>query len=386
MQYVEFGNLGFKVSRYGLGCMRLPLELQADGTTSGDKIDEAKAIEMIRYAIDHGVNYVDTAHGYHGGNSKYVLGKALTEGYREKVKVATKLPPWNVKSYEDFEPLLQEHLEALQTDYIDFYLLHALNKDSWTKLKELGVLEFLDKCKEQGKILYPAFSFHGDLETFKEIIDAYDWAMCQIQLNILDTEIQAGLEGLRYAADKGIAVVIMEPLKGGRLAQNIPDDILALWDQSETKRSPQSWAFHWLANMPEVTVVLSGASSLEQLKDSLEIFETVGIGALTSEEVQLVSDVKALYESKIKVGCTGCNYCVPCPLKVEIPRIFTVYNQASMYGELESNQVHYNELVQKANGADQCVACGKCMKVCPQSIHIIDKLQEAHEYLVAETN
>lgn len=380
MQYIEFGKLGFKVSRYGLGCMRLPLAIQADGSVVDHQIDEVKAIEMIRHAIDQGVNYVDTANGYHGGNSKYVLGKALTEGYREKVKVATKLPPWDVQTADDFERLLDNHLEALQTDCIDFYLLHAMNKELWVKLRDLGVLDFLDESIKKGKIKYPAFSFHGELEDFKEIIDAYDWAMCQIQLNILDTDIQAGLEGLRYAAAKGIAVVIMEPLKGGRLVQNIPQDILEVWDTAKHKRSPQAWAFHWLANMPEVTVILSGASTLEQLKDSLEIFEDATVGCLNKDEEALVDQVKKLYESKIKVGCTGCNYCVPCPVKVEIPHIFSLYNQASMYDELAVNQKRYEKLVSGEKSANQCISCGKCMKVCPQSINIIKKLQEAHSY------
>ena len=273
MYYREFGNLGFKISTFGIGCMRLPLLLQPDGSTDPSKIDEDEAIKMIRYGIDNGVNYIDTAYGYHGGNSEIVTGKALKDGYREKVKLATKLPVWLANSYEDFGKLLDEQLAKLQVDYIDFYLLHALNKNSWEKVKDMGVLEFLDKAVEAGKIKHPGFSFHDELPVFKSIIDSYDWKMCQIQLNFLDENYQAGVEGLRYAGSKNIPVVIMEALRGGRLARNIPEDILKVWNSYHIKRSPVEWAFRWLYNFPEVTVILSGVSTMEQLKENIEIFK-----------------------------------------------------------------------------------------------------------------
>lgn len=380
MEYIPFGKLGFEVSRFGLGCMRLPLKVQPDGTTIASEIDEEKAIEMIRYAVDHGVNYFDTANGYHGGNSKKVLGKALRGGYRQKVKVATKLPPDAVKDASDFEKLLQANLEALQTDCIDFYLVHGLDKDSWKRMKDLGILGFLDDCVEKGKIRYPSFSFHGDLETFKEIIDSYHWSMCQIQFNILDVKIQAGLEGLRYAASKGIPVVVMEPLKGGKLSNDVPEDILAKWDESPIKRSPQSWAFHWLSNMPEVTVVLSGSSTLEQVKDSLDIFKTTGIGIMSEKELILVDEVRKMYQSKIKVGCTACNYCMPCPSGVDIPKIFKLYNDAFIYDSMEGNRKSYENLIAKSNDASKCTGCGNCESICPQALSIIKGLKEIHEY------
>lgn len=382
MEYTQFGNLGFKTSRFGLGCMRLPLKAQPDGTTNPSQIDEEKAIELIRYAIDNGVTYVDTAHGYHGGNSKVVLGKALRDGYREKVTVASKIPEGEIKSYSDFERVLNIHLEALQTDHLDFCLLHGLNKRSWKKFKELGALDFLDECVAKGKIRFPSFSFHDDLETFKEIIDSYHWSMCQIQLNILDVNIQAGIEGLKYAASKGIPVVIMEPLKGGKLANNIPKDILAKWDESPIKRSPQSWAFHWLTNLPQVTTILSGSSTLEQLKDSLEIFKTTGINIMSPEELKLVDEVRDMYNSKIKIGCTGCNYCMPCPRGVSIPNIFRMYNDAFMYDTFENSKKAYSNLVSKGNDAGQCAACGKCERICPQAISIIDELSKIHEFFI----
>ncbi|NLN42350.1 MAG: aldo/keto reductase [Clostridiales bacterium] len=383
MEYRKFGDLGFDISIFGVGCMRLPLEVQPDGTTDPTKIDEQEAIKMIRYAIDNGVNYLDTAYPYHGGNSELLLAKALKDGYREKVKIATKLPVWLAETYEDFEKLLDEQLAKLEVDYIDFYLLHALSKDRWDKIKKLGVLDFLDKAVASGKIKYPGFSFHDELPVFKEIIDSYDWKMCQIQLNILDQDYQAGVEGMRYAGSKGIPVVIMEPLRGGRLAHNVPEDVKALWDQAEIKRSPVEWAFRWLYNFPEVTVILSGVSTMEQLKDNIEIFSKAAPNSMDEKELELVRQVKELYDSKIKVGCTGCNYCVPCPSGVEIPRVFSLYNDYSIFGGAEEFKKRYKELMDEGKDASNCVECGQCESECPQHISIIDKLKEAHQVLTS---
>jgi len=381
LYYREFGNLGFKISTFGIGCMRLPLLLQPDGSTDPSKIDEDEAIKMIRYGIDNGVNYIDTAYGYHGGNSEIVTGKALKDGYREKVKLATKLPVWLANSYEDFGKLLDEQLAKLQVDYIDFYLLHALNKNSWEKVKDMGVLEFLDKAVEAGKIKHPGFSFHDELPVFKSIIDSYDWKMCQIQLNFLDENYQAGVEGLRYAGSKNIPVVIMEPLRGGRLARNIPEDILKVWDSYHIKRSPVEWAFRWLYNFPEVTVILSGVSTMEQLKENIEIFKNAAPNSMTEEELELVAQVKAIYESRTKVDCTACNYCMPCPSGVDIPRIFSLYNTASMFNEYAEQSKHYERLIEENKDASNCVECSQCEGACPQNIAIIDMLKEAHEAL-----
>lgn len=381
MYYREFGNLGFKISTFGIGCMRLPLLLQPDGSTDPSKIDEVEAIKMIRYGIDNGVNYIDTAYGYHGGNSEIVTGKALKDGYREKVKLATKLPVWLANSYEDFGKLLDEQLAKLQVDYIDFYLLHALNKNSWEKVKDMGVLEFLDKAVEAGKIKHPGFSFHDELPVFKSIIDSYDWKMCQIQLNFLDENYQAGVEGLRYAGSKNIPVVIMEPLRGGRLARNIPEDILKVWNSYHIKRSPVEWAFRWLYNFPEVTVILSGVSTMEQLKENIEIFKNAAPNSMTEEELELVAQVKAIYESRTKVDCTACNYCMPCPSGVDIPRIFSLYNTASMFNEYAEQSKHYERLIEENKDASNCVECSQCEGACPQNIAIIDMLKEAHEAL-----
>jgi predicted aldo/keto reductase-like oxidoreductase len=381
MQYRKFGKLGFEVSSFGMGCMRLPLKKQSDGSQKYSDIDEKEAIGMIRYAIDNGVNYIDTAYGYHGGNSELIVGKALKDGYREKVNLATKLPVWMAKKYRDFEKYLDEQLSKLQTDTIDFYLLHSLNKNSWDRIKNLKILDFLDEAKDKGKIKYAGFSFHDELPVFKEIIDSYAWDMCQIQLNILDQEYQAGVEGLKYAGQKGIPVVIMEPLKGGRLAQNIPQDIMELWDQVKHKGNHIEWAFRWLYNFPEVTVVLSGVSTMEQLKENIRIFGKAQSNTLTQKDLDLIQQVRELYESKIKVQCTSCNYCVPCPSNVSIPKIFSLYNQASMFNEQEQSSKEYRKLVDDKSHALQCVECGTCEGKCPQSLPIIEKLKDAHNYL-----
>jgi predicted aldo/keto reductase-like oxidoreductase len=381
MQYRKFGNLGFDISTLGFGCMRLPLEKLPDGTTDYSKIDEAEAIKMIRYAIDKGVNYFDTAYPYHGGASEIIVGKALKDGYREKVKLATKLPIWKAKKYEDFEDILDEQLSKLETDCIDFYLMHGLNKNSWNKVKSLNGLKFLDEAVKKGKIKYPSFSFHDELDVFKNIVDGYDWKMCQIQLNILDENYQAGVEGLKYAGKKGIPVVIMEPLKGGRLAKTVPDDIRAVWDKAATKRQPHDWAFRWVCNFPEVTVVLSGMSTMEQITDNINIFETALPNSMTEEELGLVREVQELYRSKTKVGCTACNYCMPCPSGVKIPDIFSVFNELAMYGDYDECGRRYANMISEEHDASKCVECGQCEEACPQNIEIIEKLKEADEAL-----
>jgi predicted aldo/keto reductase-like oxidoreductase len=380
MQYRKFKNLGIECSVFGMGTMRLPLNTKPDGTKSHDDIDETEAIKMIHHAIDHGVNYIDTAYGYHGGNSERIVGKALKDGYREKVKLATKLPVWHVKSYEDFDRLLNEQLEKLQTDYIDFYLLHALHKESWEKVRDMGVLGFLDKAVEDGRIRYPGFSFHDELPVFKDIIDSYKWEMCQIQLNILDEDYQAGVEGLKYAGSKGIPVVIMEPLRGGKLA-SASKEIIDIWNTAETKRSPVEWAFRWLYNFPEVAVILSGVSTMEQLEDNLRIFANAKPDVMSDQELELFKKVKEAYERRIKVGCTGCEYCLPCPNGVSIPRIFSLYNEASMFDDVQAYRNSYSGLIADEKDASQCIECGNCEAACPQNLEIIEQLKEAHDFL-----
>ena len=376
MQYIPFGSLGFNVSRFGIGAMRLP--------TKSKKIDEEQAIEMIRYGIDHGVNYIDTAWPYHSQQSEPLVGKALEDGYRERVRLATKSPVWLCQKYEDYEKFLDEQLTKLDTDCIDFYLLHALDRDRWKEHKEMGCLKFLDEMVAKGKIRYPAFSFHDDYATFINIIDSYDWKMAQIQLNLLDEDNQATVKGLRYAGQKGIPVVVMEPLKGGKLALDSNPAIRSIYDRYPEKRSSVAWAFRWLYRFPEVTVVISGVSNLDQLKENLEIFDRVDTSPLSDEEQRIYHQVQEYYRRRIRVDCTACRYCVPCPQGVAIPDIFGQYNDSYMHGDFGWPVGIYKSMIKNGNGADACIECGDCKSHCPQHIEIIEKLKEAHEWLTRE--
>lgn len=376
MNYRNFGDLGFKSSAFGLGCMRFPLLKNDDGTDSKE-IDQQKTTEMIRYAIDNGVTYIDTAYPYHYGESENVVGRALKDGYREKVILVTKCPVWATDKYEDFETILDEQLKKLQVEYVDFYLLHALNRKTWEKINKINVFDFIKEAKEKGKIKHVGFSFHDELPLFKEIIDAYDFEMCQIQLNLLDEYYQAGLEGMRYAAAKGVPVVIMEPLKGGVLANNVPEDIKKIYNDYNSEITPVEWAFKFLYNFKEVVTILSGCSTLEQVKDNIRIFSKSEVDKLNEKDLELINTVKTKYKEKIKVGCTGCNYCMPCPSNVNIPEIFATYNYSSLF-DFEVNKNYYNDQIVKDNkDSSKCVECGKCESACPQGIHIIDKLKEA---------
>jgi len=375
MQYRKFGRLDWQGSALGFGCMRLPV-------INGDynKIDEPEAIRMIRYAIDQGVTYVDTAYGYHGHNSELVVGKALLDGYRRKVHLATKLPVWLVNEAADFDRLLNEQLQKLQTDHLDFYLLHALHADSWHKVRDMGVLDWAQKVQASGRIRYLGFSFHDKLPVFKEIIDAYDrWDFCQIQYNYMDIEEQAGTEGLRYAAARGLGVVIMEPLLGGRLV-NPPAEIQALWDAAPTKRSAADWALQWLWNQPEVSVVLSGMSTMEQVEQNLASAERSGVGTLSAEELALFEQVRARYKELCPIPCTHCEYCQPCPNGLPIPRLFALYNQGRMYNNVAEVRQEYRDLKAEEK-ADACAKCRECEAKCPQHIAIADWMENVHAVL-----
>jgi len=376
MQYRSFGRLDWKPSALGFGAMRLPVLDNDSG-----KIDEALATKMIRSAIDAGVNYVDTAWPYHKGQSELFIGRCLQDGYRDKVKVATKLPSWLVKEPADFDTFLNAQLERLQTDTIDFYLLHALNKTNWPNLRDLGVIEWAEKAIASGRIRYLGFSFHDDLSVFKEIVDAYDWTFCQIMYNYMDTEFQAGREGLHYAANKGMAVIVMEPLRGGSLTRQAPASVADLWASAPTQRSQADWALQWVWNQPEVSLLLSGMSEMAHVEESLVSAANSGVGILTSDELDLVDQVSTTYRSLSPIPCTDCKYCMPCPSGVHIPRIFSTYNAYKMYGDEAGAKRSYNEFTKPENRADQCVECGKCEEACPQQIEIIDWLKKAHAYL-----
>ncbi|SJZ30563.1 aldo/keto reductase [Selenihalanaerobacter shriftii] len=374
MKYRNFKGLDWEVSALGFGTMRLP---QGD---EGD-IDEEKAIEMIRYGIDQGINYVDTAWPYHGGESENLVGKALQDGYREKVKVATKLPSWMIKSKADLDEYLDKQLEKLNVDKIDFYLLHTLNRKFWDNYKQLDVdiFEWLEKVRDEGKIDYIGFSFHDDYELFEEIIDAYDWDFCQIQYNYIDTEFQAGKKGLKYADSKDIPVIVMEPLRGGSLAGEMPEDIQSIFDQAETKRTSADWALQWLWNQPEVTMVLSGMSELSHVKENIESANKSEINKLTEEEIELVKKLAKKYKELSPVSCTGCGYCIPCPTKVSIPRIFSLYNEAHAFDLFEEKRKEYKR-IKDDQRASACVSCTKCEELCPQGIPISEALVDVDEY------
>ncbi len=380
MQYRSFGRLDWKPSALGFGAMRLP-------TIDNDpaKIDEAEATRMVRHAIDHGVNYVDTAYPYHRENSERFLGRALQDGYREQIKLATKMPCWLTKEPGDFDRYLDEQLEKLQTDRIDFYLLHGLNEKRWGELSALDVLGWAEGAIASGRIRALGFSFHDKLEAFKTIIDASDlWLFCQIQYNFMDTDYQAGTEGLHYAADRGLAVVVMEPIRGGRLTKSVPPSVQELWDAAPVQRAPAEHALQWVWNQPEVSVVLSGMSTFEQVEQNLASAARSGVGSLTEEELAVYTRVRKAYEALCPIPCTDCKYCLPCPSGVNIPGVFDIYNDSIMYENPERGRMVYNHFMSEDERASLCIECGECLEKCPQQIEIPDWLKTAHGLLCAE--
>jgi predicted aldo/keto reductase-like oxidoreductase len=380
MLYRQLGRTGEEVSILGFGCMRLPI---LDGRR--DHIDVPLATKMLHHAIESGVNYVDTAFPYHGtsfqtpGASETFVGEALAGDYRDRVMLATKLPPWVVKSRGDMDTILAGQLERLQTDHIDCYLLHGLNPSTWKKIRDLGALEFLDSALADGRIRYAGFSFHDEVPVFKEIVDAYDWSFCQIQYNYMDEQYQAGLEGLRYAASRGLGVVVMEPLKGGRLAGRTPAEIQALWDSATVKRSPADWALRFVWNDPGVSTVLSGMGNVEQVVANIAAAEEALPDSLTTEELDLVDRVRQAYLARTVVGCTGCEYCLPCPSGINIPLILTHLNNASLFDDPtgEKGSYHVGLEMGAMKRATECTRCGQCEEACPQNVPVADKLEEA---------
>ena len=375
MKYRTFGKLGIQGSAFGLGCMRF------NGQASGDSvIDEQKAISLIRRAIDGGVTYLDTAYVYLNKTSEIVLGKALQDGYRDRVTIATKMPIEAVHDRASMEALLEEELKKLQTDHIDFYLMHGINREKWEKFKSIGAREFFNDMKAAGKIRFKCFSFHSSYEDFEYIINDWDWDMVQIQYNFMDINNQAGTKGLELAGSKGIPVVIMEGLLGGKLA-NAPDNVQALYDAFPVKRTPVEWAFRWLCNHPEVAVVLSGCNEAEQIDENLRIFDSVEPGIMTKEELELIAKVREAYISRTKIGCTGCRYCMPCPNGVDIPGVFAAWNKASLYNADPGSDWDFRMLREHNPGADNCIGCGACEAACPQHLSIIDGLKTAWKEL-----
>ncbi|AKB31038.1 Aldo/keto reductase [Methanosarcina siciliae HI350] len=380
MLYRKMPKNGDELSILGFGCMRLPVK--EDGS-----IDEERATRQVRYAIDQGVNYVDTAWPYHMEESEPFLGRALADGYREKVKLATKLPSWLIERREDMDKFLNAQLEKLKTDHIDYYLIHALVGDLWDNLEKLGVADFLDKAKADGRIRNAGFSFHGSGEDFNRVVDAYDWDFCQIQYNFLDEKNQAGTTGLKYAASKGLGVIIMEPLRGGNLTKTMPQAVKDIWEEAPIKRSPAEWALRWVWNHPEVTVVLSGMNEEAHVEENLKVAGEAYPNSLTETELQLVKKVERKYRELMKVGCTGCRYCMPCPAGVNIPLCFELYNNLYLSGNADETKFLYAAQLSGAISvgetgfASQCVQCGQCLEKCPQHIEIPKMLESVVEEL-----
>jgi predicted aldo/keto reductase-like oxidoreductase len=381
MQYRNFQNLDWKPSALGIGAMRLPV-IGNDQSA----VDIPEASRMIRYAIDHGVNYLDTAYFYHGGNSETAVGEALRDGYRERIKLATKFPYREVKSIDDFDPAFERQLKRLNTDKIDFYLLHGLHRPVWETLRDMGIITWLENKVAEGRLEYLGFSFHDEYDYFTRVVDAYDnWTFCQVHFNYMDVDYQAGRRGVDYAANKGLGVIIMEPLRGGQLAWQ-HESVASVWEKSGKKRSPVEWAFRWLWDYPEISLVLSGMSTFEQVVENVEIAERAGNSRLSDDEIPLYDEVRQAYKDLVPVPCTGCRYCMPCPNGVEIPSVFRIYGDYKMYGNERISKIRYNGgpwgLKPEQNGG-ACVECGQCLELCPQHIAIPEWLKKIHAELAS---
>ena len=369
------GKTGIETSLLGFGCMRFP-------TTPEGKIDEAAAEQMLDKAIACGVNYIDTAYPYHNGESEPFVGKVLQKYDRDSFYLATKLPIWKVQKLEDVDAIFEEQLERLRTDHIDFYLMHALDKQRWDAMVKMGTVERLSQLKEEGKIRNLGFSFHDEYEVFEEILNYRDWDFCQIQLNYIDTKEQAGLKGYELTVQKQVPLVIMEPVKGGRLA-SFGEDISNMFHAHDKDASIASFALRWVGSLPNVKVILSGMSTMEQVEDNLATFEN--FKPLSSEEQKTVEEVVAILNSRVKNGCTGCEYCMPCPFGVNIPKTFRIWNTYHMYENYNIVKRGWESMEEKELPKN-CVKCGKCEQICPQKLNIRADLAKAQEDLDSQMN
>jgi len=385
MQFRKMGNtIPWDVSALGFGCMRFPSKLQ--------RPDVKESIRILRASIDAGINYIDTAWMYHMGMSETIVGTALQDGYREKVHLVTKLPIILVRKEDDFDNYLTKQLAKLQTDHLDMYLFHQLNTGQFAKMQQLHLIEKMEKARDEGKINYIGFSFHDTLPVFKQIVDFYNWDAVQIQYNYVDTGIQAGYEGLKYAAEKGLGVIVMEPLRGGELAKPSPEAVEVM-KNAQSKRTPVDWALQYLWNLPEVSVVLSGMGSMKMVEENCASADRSGINSLSAEDQATVDQLVAIYRKRILVPCTACQYCMPCPSGVNIPQNFAIVNNVSMgdVGGISSRVKQwvikrgYKRLVSSrkavkahpgTGNASLCTRCGTCLPKCPQSIQIPDQLEK----------
>lgn len=362
MKYRDNPKNNDKLSILGFGCMRFAK-------------DEKEVEKQIIYAIENGVNYFDTAYIY--PNSEATLGRILAKGYRDRVKLATKMPLYLIKKYEDFDKVFNEQLKRLQTTYIDYYFMHMLTDTIiWDRLVKVGVLRWLEEKKQSGEIINVGFSYHGGREDFIKVVDAHDWEFCMIQYNYLDENNQAGKSGLQYAASKGLPVMIMEPLRGGKLVTSLPKAVYELFHSADKDRSPAEWAFRWIWNHPEVTLVLSGMNSMEMVKENIRVASQAEADSFTDEDYKLFAQVRRILDNTIKVPCTGCNYCIPCPMGVDIPTCFSCYNDREIEGKwmAKGKYIMQTSLKTHASNASLCSKCGLCEKHCPQKIAIRDEL------------
>jgi len=377
MKYRSFPGLDFKPSALGFGAMRLPV---IDNDQS--RVDIPEAARMIRYAIDRGVNYLDTAYFYHGGFAEQAVAQALKDGYRERIMLATKFPARQVKSRADFDGAFDRQLSRLQTDHIDFYLLHGLHRPLWDELHGMGIIPWLEGKVAAGRLRYLGFSFHDDFDYFQKVVDAYDnWTFCQVHFNYMDVDYQAGRRGIAYAAAKGLGVIIMEPLRGGQLARKPSEEIARVWDSAPVKRSPVEWALRWVWSYPEVSMILSGMSTMDQVVENVAIAARAGNSRLKPADLALIEKVRQAYKDLRPVPCTACRYCMPCEQGVDIPAIFRIYNELSMYKDLGRAQFSYLGTpwgLKPENRASNCIECGKCAEVCPQHIPVSEWLKKIH--------
>ena len=373
MKYRSMPTGEEKLSALGFGCMRLPTKV---GGVASNLINKEEAIKQIRYAIDNGVNYIDTAYPYHAGASESFLGEyILKDGYREKVYIATKMPCFMVKRKEQLREIFEKQLKKLQVDYIDYYLLHTLDGQTWNQMLDLGIIDFMNEIRKENKVRHMGFSFHGKKDDFKRIVDEYNWEFVQVQYNILDEHFQAGIEGIEYASQKGLGVIVMEPLRGGSLVGKIPKDVQKIYDGASIKRKPSDWALRWIYNNPAVTVVLSGMNNMDHIKENIQTASTAYYNGLSDKEIEIIENVRNAYKDLMKVRCTGCAYCMPCPAKIDIPNAFKQLNNYYMFSKPGAT-IQYALFSgirtdnREQNWTSNCINCGKCEKVCPQNIPV----------------
>ena len=373
MQYRTIPKNGDEISSLGFGAMRLPLK--------NGKIDREKASKLIYLAIDNGVNFIDTAYLY--GDSESFLGEILKGEYKDKVKISTKLPAINVRKYEDMENLLEEQLKRLQRDFIDYYFIHAVDLKAINRLLKRDLIKFLNKAKKEGKIRYVGFSYHGPKEEFPLLVDGYDWDMVMVQYNYFDENVQASMEGIEYAASKGMGIFVMEPLKGGILAGKMPREAEEVFKKANPDKSTAEWAFQWVLNNRNVTCVLSGMNSIEQLDENLSVADSTTPLSMSFEEMETVELVKRVMRNSLKINCSTCGYCMPCPQGVNIPECLKIYNEKYLFehkGFLNDSIMDYYQYVGGIMGssgnAGKCNGCGKCLRKCPQKLDIVKELKK----------